>query len=129
MTACRVRSDVRRKCPCNSLPMMRMLDGMAWRTAGGLRQRLIGLPSLSIYSLACCWLLRGHFHSRSKAAAHGVLADRPGLNELKQIIAAARLGSHAAHSESAKWLAANQRAGNAAIDVEVAHAELALGAI
>src|ERR1043165_7155069 len=60
-------------------------------------------------------------------AAEGVFATGARLDELQQIVAAAGLGADAGHGEAAEGLAGDEGAGNAAVDVEVANAELALG--
>lgn len=55
--------------------------------------------------------------------------DRLGLNELKQIVGAARFGIGAGHVEATEGVGANHRAGAFAIDVEVADKELVAGAL
>src|SRR5690606_27417561 len=66
---------------------------------------------------------------RCEAAAHGVLAACAGLDELEQVVAAAGLGADAGHAEAAEGLAADECAGDAAVEVNVAHAVLALGTL
>ena len=50
---------------------------------------------------------------RRKPPAHGVLAHGSRFDELQQIIAPARFGTHARHAEAAEGLAGHQRAGAA----------------
>src|SRR5262249_15188534 len=48
-------------------------------------------------------------------------------DELEEVVGAARLRANARHSKAAEGLAGDEGAGDAAVDVEVADAELALG--
>ena len=56
--------------------------------------------------------------------AHDVFGDDARDQELEQIIAAAGFGSAAAHFESAEGMAADDRAGAGAIDVNIAGDQL-----
>ena len=60
-----------------------------------------------------------------EAAPHGVLGDGAGQHELQQVVGAARLGADAGKLEPAEGLAVDQGAGDLAVDVQVADAELA----
>src|SRR5262245_7250609 len=63
---------------------------------------------------------------RRKPAAHGVLARIPWLDKVVQILRAARLRAHARHAEPAERLACHQGAGDAPVDIQIAHAEVPL---
>ena len=67
-----------------------------------------------------------HVGDRGEAAPHGVLGDSPRQHELQQVIRAARLGADARQLEAAERLPVDQGAGDLAVDVQVADAELAL---
>src|SRR5581483_8177142 len=60
----------------------------------------------------------------SEALADGVLRQDPRLDELEQVVGAPGLGAHARHAVAAEGLAADQGAGDAPVDVEVAGPEL-----
>ena len=60
---------------------------------------------------------------RGKTSAHGVLRDDAHVGKVEEITGAAGLGAGAAHLESPEGLAMDLRAGAAAIEVEIAHAE------
>ena len=66
-------------------------------------------------------------HAWRETAAHGVLANRARLGELQQVVGAASLASHAAHAKAAERLPSNKRASNSTVDIEIAHAIVALG--
>ena len=64
------------------------------------------------------------FQPGGEAAAHGVFATTSRLDEMEQVFGAAGLGARAREAESAEGLAADQGTGDAAIEIEVADAEL-----
>src|SRR5262245_37464290 len=70
--------------------------------------------------------LSGSGHVRSEAASEGILRDSARQQELQQVIGPAGLRADARQAEAAERLAIDQGAGDLAVDVEVAHAELAL---
>ena len=57
---------------------------------------------------------------RRESPAYAVFGDDAGDHEVLEVLGAARLGAAAAHLESAKRLAADDRPGDAAVDVEIA---------
>src|SRR5688500_10364362 len=64
-----------------------------------------------------------------EAAAERVLGDRARDHELEGVVRAAGLGADAGELEAAEGLAVHERAGDLAVDVEVADAELAADAV
>jgi len=63
-----------------------------------------------------------------EAAAEGVFGEDAGVGELEEVVGAASLGAHAGEAEAAEGLAADEGAGDATVEVEVADAELCAGA-
>ena len=59
--------------------------------------------------------------------AHGVFGRAAGLDEVQQVVGAAGLAADAREAETAERLPADQRAGDAAVEIQVADAELAPG--
>src|SRR6476661_2229926 len=66
---------------------------------------------------------------RRKAAADGVLGDRPRDHELKQIVTPAGLAPNAGHLEAAERLSIDQSAGDWAIEIEIADQKFVFGAL
>src|SRR5689334_4151067 len=66
-----------------------------------------------------------HGIHRRKAVAECIFRDRARHDELMQIIRATCLASDAAELESAEGLAIDERAGDLAVDVEIADAKFA----
>ena len=66
---------------------------------------------------------------RREAVAHDVFGDDARDQELEQIIAAAGFGAAAAHLESAERMPPDDRAGAAAVDVNVAGDQLGFDAL
>src|SRR6476659_1261494 len=64
---------------------------------------------------------------RREAAAKGVFSAHARLDELQEIFAPAGLGSDAGEAESTEVLPADERAGDAAIQIEISNAEFAPG--
>src|SRR3990170_2690897 len=60
---------------------------------------------------------------RDEAVAQGVLGNRPRFEKLKEVVRPAGLGADAGELQAAERLALDDGAGDAAVDVEVAHAE------
>ena len=60
-----------------------------------------------------------------ESVAEGVFGDGPRQEEVEQVVGAARLGAAAGELEAAERLAVHQGAGDLAVDVEIADAELA----
>src|SRR5215472_1364879 len=63
---------------------------------------------------------------RREAAPECIFRDSARQDELQQVIGSARLGADARHLEAAERLAIRQRAGDFAIDVEIADTKLTL---
>src|SRR5437870_3322557 len=61
-------------------------------------------------------------------AAHGIFSNSPRQHKLQQVIRPARFRADAGHLEAAERLALDQGAGDLAVDIEIADAEVALDA-
>src|SRR5437870_1431949 len=70
---------------------------------------------------------RARSEFRREASAERILATAAGIDEVEEVFLAARLGPAAGHPKAAEGLAADEGAGDAPVDVEVADAEVALG--
>ena len=64
---------------------------------------------------------------RGEALAQGVLGADPGVEELVEVVGAAGLGADAAHAVAAEGLAADDGAGDVAVEVHVAGPQLGRG--
>src|SRR5207253_3319823 len=62
-----------------------------------------------------------------EALAQGVLAHRPGLEELHEVVGTARLGPHARQPIAPERVPADDGAGDRAVDVDVPRPQLGLG--
>ena len=67
--------------------------------------------------------------SRGEALADGVLADRARFDELEQVVGATGFRADTGEAEAAERLAPDDRAGDAAVQVDVAGAQLARRAL
>ena len=70
----------------------------------------------------CLWCL---FFGWCKPAAEGVFGADARLDELEEVVAAAGFGADAGETESAEGLPADQRAGDATVQIEIADPKLA----
>src|SRR4051812_24695881 len=71
----------------------------------------------------------GGFVGGGEASAHGVFGDGSGPAELGEVVGAAGLGAQARELVAAEGLAFDEGAGDLAVEVEVADAELAADAV
>ena len=95
-------------------PGVRPVLGLMDPTSGRVKE---------IGSLACGFVTDAQFRggdSDHEAVADRVLGHRARLDELQQVVGAARLGAGAGEAPAAERLAADHRAGDLAVDVEVA---------
>src|SRR6185437_11618813 len=76
----------------------------------------------SLFSAVRCRSAGGGW---GKATTHGVLGDRARQQKKQEVIVTSGLAADARHLESAKRLAADQGAGNAAVEIKIAHQQLA----
>src|SRR5438874_1840607 len=66
---------------------------------------------------------------RREAAAQGIFGADARLNELEEILAAASLGADAGETEPAEGLAADQRPGDATVEIEIADTKVSPSAL